>query len=219
MIRYLLCFSIFLIGCQRNSNQTWEDVKTAGRYVQKGFNSLWGKDSDSRQVTSEEDFLGPEEEEYIPLKDEDLKTQTTQRKKIRSEPKIPSASLPDKANFKKPTGKLEQVFRIMHFDTDDHVVREKYDLITVARMANFLKKNPNAYLLIEGHCDQRASADYNMALGTRRAHHIRVLLVKQGVNPNQVITVSYGKEKPVTFGSTLQDYSLNRRAEFKLATF
>jgi outer membrane protein OmpA-like peptidoglycan-associated protein len=214
LIAILTC--MLICGCQRNCNQSWENVKTAGRYVQKGFNSLWGKDTDSRLLTCDEDFSGPDQDEYIPLQDSDLKTQFAATDKAIPQQKLTPATLPKKANFTKPNSKLLDIFRTIHFETNDHVVREKYDLISIARIANYLKKNKNSYLLVEGHCDPRASADYNMALGTRRANHVRVLLVKQGVDPKKVITVSYGKEKLITFGSTPQDWAINRRSEFKI---
>jgi len=213
LIAIVIC--LLFSGCQRNTAQ-WENVKTAGRYVQKGINSLCGKNTDSYLLTCDDDFVGPEQDEYIPLQDSDLKTQFASTDRAIPQQKLTPAILPRKANFIKPSSKLADTFRTIHFDTDDHVVREKYDLISVARIANYLKKHANAFLLIEGHCDQRASADYNMALGARRANHIRVLIVKQKVDPSRIITVSCGKEKLVSFGSTPQDWSMNRRAEFKI---
>ncbi len=213
LIAIVIC--LLFSGCQRNTAQ-WENVKTAGRYVQKGINSLCGKNTDSYLLTCDDDFIGPEQDEYIPLQDSDLKTQFTSTDKAVPQQKLTPAILPRKANFIKPNSKLADTFRTIHFDTDDHVVRERYDLISIARIANYLKKHTNAFLLIEGHCDQRASADYNMALGARRANHIRVLLAKQKVDPSRIITVSCGKEKLVSFGSTPQDLSMNRRAEFKI---
>ncbi|MGD2169716.1 MAG: OmpA family protein [Chlamydiota bacterium] len=212
----LILICILSVSCQKNSSQTWENVKTAGRYVNKGLNALWGKDNESRLITSEEEFTGPSQEDYIPLKDDDLKTTFTATDQPIPQSNMATAALPEKANFKRPSAKLGHIFRVMHFDTDDHVIREKYDLVSVARIANYLKKHQNAFLLVEGHTDQRASADYNLALGTRRANHIRVLLAKQGVDPQKIITVSCGKEKPIAFGRTPQDYALNRRAEFKI---
>ena len=108
------------------------------------------------------------------------------------------------------------IFKMINFETDEHIVREKKDLLSVQNIANYMKKNPNAYLIIEGHCDERASAAYNMALGTRRANHVRVLLIRQGINFNRIYTVSHGKEKPLALGHAPQDWQENRRSEFKI---
>ena len=79
-----------------------------------------------------------------------------------------------------------------------------------------MKKNPNVYIFVSGHCDERASEAYNLALGTRRANTLRSLLVKKGVNPNHIYTISFGKEMPVDLGHTAEAWSKNRRVEFKI---
>jgi peptidoglycan-associated lipoprotein len=88
--------------------------------------------------------------------------------------------------------------------------------LSIQKIATYLKKNPSIYLNIEGHCDERASAAYNMALGLRRANHVRVLLIKQGIDFNRIYTVSHGKEKPKSLGHAEEALSQNRRAEFKI---
>ncbi|PCI91855.1 hypothetical protein COB11_08045, partial [Candidatus Aerophobetes bacterium] len=66
------------------------------------------------------------------------------------------------------------------------------------------------------HCDERASEAYNLSLGTRRAGHIRTLLVKKGVDPNHVFTTSFGKEIPLDLEHNREAWYTNRRAEFKI---
>lgn len=198
------------------SNSSWEDVKTAGRYMNKGIHSLWGDNTDSRLIANEDDFVGPNEKDYIPLEDSDLDSQYSSNESAIAQPKSAiSKNLANLERFKAPSQSLASIFQTLHFDTDDHVVRTREDLVGVAKIANYLKKNPKASLLIEGHTDERASAAYNMALGMRRANHIRVLLIKQGVDKSRVFTVSCGKEKPLAAGANM--YHLNRRAEFKIS--
>lgn len=213
---------IFLCSCQRTTSETWEDVKTAGRYIKKSFQALIGKEVDeSRQFVSADEFSGPQSEDFIPLEDSDIKNaKSFAADKAVPQPKVSpgdrSGKVPGMDQFIDPPAQLASVFRLLHFETDNHVIKEKEDLITIARIANYMKKNPNSYLIIEGHCDKRASADYNLALGMRRAQHIRVLLSKQGVDPNRLYTVSYGKEKPLAQGDSKDVFFLNRRAQFKL---
>ncbi len=211
----VLYFLVLLTAtsCQRNSTETWEDVKTAGRYLQKSIYALWGADEESREVLSQKDFLGPSEEDFIPLRENDLlRTERVPPSYRPSEPKSDGKA----KSFAAPSGNIGQVFRMIHFDTDNHVIKDRDDLVTVGRMASYLKKHPKARVLIEGHCDKRASADYNIALGMRRAHHIEVLLRKQGVSPAQMQTISWGKEKLLSQGDSSIDHKMNRRAEFKL---
>lgn len=212
------CLLWLTSSCHKQSNETWEDVKTAGRYLHKGINSILGGDTESRLISSNEDFHGPQGEDFIPLSDKDLKkyfsdTTIAQPKKFPGEK---GSNLPGIDKFYDPPANLSNVFRNLHFETDDHVLKEKADLEAVNNMAAYLKKNPNVYLVIQGHCDERASADYNMALGMRRAQYVRVLLCKQGINPNRIYTISCGKEKPIALGHTSEDWYANRRAQFKL---
>jgi peptidoglycan-associated lipoprotein len=203
---------LFLTSCQRSTSQTWEDVKTAGRYVQQGFDIICGNYQDSRQITSEQEFFTKENEEFIPLEEQDLYAQHTscddaivQATDLKEQ--LPTFLSPKTVNF-----------HSVHYNTDDHVIREKQDLIAIDKIANYLKKNPKIYLKVEGHCDKRASSAYNMALGMQRANHVRVLLIKKGVDFNRVYTVSYGKEKPIALGNDKLSYKKNRRAEFKFFT-
>lgn len=213
----LLIFSLFNVGCNRNTCQTWEDVKTASRYLKKGFYTLWGGSSDSRLIDEEEDFKGPKEEEFISLKESDLNSQSFEDVAIPQPKDLErKAGIQGMERFSIPPSSLANVFRTVYFETDDHVIRDKEDLITISRITQYLKKNPQACILVLGHCDERAAAAYNMALGTRRANHVRVLLVKQGVDPNRIYTISCGKEQPAALGHSPEDWRKNRRVEFKI---
>lgn len=80
------------------------------------------------------------------------------------------------------------------------------------RQAAWLKANPSVMLTIEGHCDERGTREYNLALGDRRANSSKAYLVALGVNPSRLTVVSYGKERPVAMGSTEASWSQNRRS-------
>ena len=84
----------------------------------------------------------------------------------------------------------------------------------VAANAELLKKFPTWQILIEGHCDERGTPEYNLALGERRAVAVREYLVSLGVSPDRLRTVSYGKEFPFDAGHEEGAWSKNRRAHF-----
>ena len=86
----------------------------------------------------------------------------------------------------------------------------------VGKMAVFLKKHPSVCLFIEGHTDERAPEAYNLSLGTKRSNCVRSLLIKQGVNKEQLFTISYGKERPAELGHASESWAKNRRAQFKI---
>jgi peptidoglycan-associated lipoprotein len=84
--------------------------------------------------------------------------------------------------------------------------------------AAWMKRNPGVNVQIEGHCDERGTTEYNLALGERRAASVRDFLIRQGVEARRLSTISYGEERPaVTGASNEATWSRNRRAEFVTA--
>lgn len=209
---------LFSGGCARSSSQTWEDVKTAGRYMQRSFDALFGKEYESKLLTSDEEFIGPYEQEFIPLRDADLCSAYKVSDNPLPQPKKDpgESGVPNLAEFMIPPDALKNLFLSMHFDTADHNLKNKAEVEGLMRLANYLQQNGNVLLTIEGHCDERGSASYNISLGMRRANSVRAFLVKQGIDLNRVYTVSRGKEQPLALGHSSQDWKLNRRTEFKI---
>lgn len=82
--------------------------------------------------------------------------------------------------------------------------------------AQWLKDHPGALLKVEGHCDERGTTDYNMVLGDKRSKSARTYLAELGVNPKQIGTVSYGKERPFCMEHDESCYQLNRRGHVLL---
>ena len=100
----------------------------------------------------------------------------------------------------------------VYFDFDKSKVDAKY-LELLQAHADFLIKNPNQMVKIEGHCDERGTPEYNIALGERRAKAVAQYLQSLGVLASQMTTVSYGEEKPVDLTRTDAGFAKNRRAE------
>ena len=89
---------------------------------------------------------------------------------------------------------------------------------TASANAEIMKKNPSWVITIEGHCDERGTAEYNLALGERRAIAVKTFLVSLGVSPDRVRTISYGKEFPFDPGKTEEAFSRNRRGHFVITS-
>jgi peptidoglycan-associated lipoprotein len=106
-------------------------------------------------------------------------------------------------------------FQDIRFDFDKSVVRADAKKI-LSGVADYMKKNKGAKLLIEGHCDERGTSEYNMALGDRRAESARAYLASLGVPASALSTVSFGKEKPLDPGNNEDAWAKNRRAHFVL---
>ena len=85
---------------------------------------------------------------------------------------------------------------------------------TLSQNAEVLLKHPGAQFQIEGHCDERGTIEYNLALGERRANTTKEYLTSLGVSPDRISTISYGEEMPVDLGYTEKAWAKNRRAHF-----
>lgn len=104
----------------------------------------------------------------------------------------------------------------IYFDYNSYALRSDA-LDALQRNAEKLKQVPNAVIQIEGHCDERGTQEYNLALGEKRALATREHLINLGISPDRIITISYGEEMPVAMGHDESAWSQNRRCEFNKA--
>lgn len=110
------------------------------------------------------------------------------------------------ADLRRSAGSDRVLFDLDSFGLDDA------DRSTLQRQASWLAQYPNINVTIEGHCDERGTREYNLALGERRANAAKNYLVSLGVSPARISVVSYGKERPEALGSDEQSWAQNRRA-------
>jgi len=115
-----------------------------------------------------------------------------------------------------PASRLEAQLRPVFFSFD------KYDLSqesrnTLTDNARHLRETPGFDIIVEGHCDERGTNEYNLALGDRRARAARDFLVSSGLPASRFTIVSYGEERPFEFGHDERAMSQNRRAHFKVS--
>ena len=101
----------------------------------------------------------------------------------------------------------------IHFDFDKYVLTPQAMMILDDKAA-YLREHPGVRVLIEGHCDDRGSNEYNLALGDRRANSAKNYLVKSGVAESQVTTISYGEEQPLCMQQNESCWYRNRRGHF-----
>ena len=114
-------------------------------------------------------------------------------------------------SIRTPDELLAKVGSTVYFDYDQSSLSSEAQA-TLDRQAAFLKASPSFRLIIEGHCDERGTREYNLALGDRRASAVRDYLVAKGINASRLSTISYGKERPSVGGSNDTSYALNRRS-------
>ncbi|MFP5410226.1 MAG: peptidoglycan-associated lipoprotein Pal [Gammaproteobacteria bacterium] len=102
--------------------------------------------------------------------------------------------------------------RSVFFDFDKFDVKDEYRPMLEAH-AGYLKANPNARVILQGHADERGSREYNLALGQKRAEAVRRVLNVMGVGDGQLEAVSFGEEKPRNAGTTEEAHAENRRTD------
>lgn len=263
----LMAAVLSLQSCRRNSNDVWEDTKSAGRHVQRGVRALGGKHGDSRQIQSRDDFECIEDEncypegnfqdsdyqdgssapqdntysqdyyspadsytisqdsygsneDFVPLQDpnNELAVADMMARPPRETPGERGSSIPGIQAFRDPSTnpQLAGIFRPIYFDYNSDLVKGPQNLQIVHNIADFLRTHPNMYVFIEGHTDERGPQAYNLALGARRANAVRNLVVNEGINPDRLFTISYGKERPVILERHEEGWAKNRRDEFKI---
>jgi peptidoglycan-associated lipoprotein len=117
------------------------------------------------------------------------------------------ASVGTQAHFEQAVGSST----VIYFDTDRFNV-DSTDAAALQAQAQYFAQFPQLTFTIEGHCDERGTREYNLALGERRANAAKNYLVSLGVSPNRIRTVSQGKERPVALASNEAAWAQNRRA-------
>ena len=114
-------------------------------------------------------------------------------------------------NMTSPADTLATIGNTVYFSYDSAAL-DGNSKGSLFRQAAFLNANPTLTVTIEGHCDERGTREYNLALGERRAAAARDYLLAQGVDPARIKVISYGKERPVMAGSNEESWAKNRRA-------
>lgn len=234
-ILYILTVGLSLASmtsCNRNSGQVWDDSKSAGRHMSRGLRTMGGKHGDSRAIQSREDFMavsdgsyvtdGSYVSDFVPLSDQPYENEVAMADYISRQPREtpgdPGSAVPGVEYFQDPSTNATwaAIFRNINFEYNSNLVKGQNNLDTIRAISNYMKRNPNMYVFVEGHCDERGPEAYNLALGSRRSNAVRNLLLQEGVNPDNIFTISYGKERPLFHDQNEDSHSQNRRAEFKV---
>ena len=145
------------------------------------------------------------------------------KKRVRiREQELAEQELREKALKEEEAKRLQAASNKAHFESEDIYFEFDQTILSdtakqnLNKKAQWLKDYPAAKALIEGHCDERGSAEYNLALGQKRAEAAMNYLTSLGINASRISTISYGKENPVDTGSNEAAWAKNRRAHFVL---
>lgn len=125
----------------------------------------------------------------------------------------PEGPFSEPENYPDPA--VKQIFTDVHFDYNKSDIRANERPI-LEGVAGYMKGHAQLVIKVEGHCDERGSNEYNLALGERRALSIRSYLANLGVGPDRIYTISYGEERPLCTESNESCWAKNRRGHFLL---
>jgi peptidoglycan-associated lipoprotein len=109
----------------------------------------------------------------------------------------------------------EAMLQDIGFDYDSYAIRQS-ELPKIERVGMWMKQEETTKIIVEGHCDERGTVEYNLALGQKRAEAVKNYLGKMGIEGGRVRAVSFGKEMPIDPGHTEEAWAKNRRAHFKI---
>ncbi len=111
--------------------------------------------------------------------------------------------------------RLAAILKDVYFEFDSYKI-DNSELPKIEGVGSFMKQETGVRIAIEGHCDERGTVEYNLALGQKRAGTVKDYLLKMGIGAGRVRTISYGKELPADPGRTEDSWAKNRRAHFQL---
>ena len=158
------------------------------------------------QIQPLEEVKPPEEGKVVGMKEEAItEEELARQQKIQIE-----------ETLKEEMAKFEN--EDIHFDFDKYYIRPDAEEI-LKKKAQWLKEHPEVHLLIEGHCDERGTEEYNLALGERRANSAKEFLVSLGIDPKRISIISYGEERPVDPRSCEEAWAKNRRDHFVIISY
>lgn len=228
---------LLLSSCCRSSRDVWDDTKTCGRHMARGFSALGGSYSESRQIRNRDEFMPREQvshPDYAPLPEDyssdelafvhdssarlrPLPTATREDSAMLSGT-MPSTTMPSIEAFRDPSSKQawRAIFSNIRFDYNSDLVKSQESLATIKKAGSYLREHSSTRVILEGHCDERGAEAYNVGLSSRRAHAVRGMLLAGGASPEQLQVIPYGKERPLDPSHTEEAWSKNRRVEFKI---
>ena len=221
----VICLGLILTGCPKKVAKTDEGAVTSqqDQARQQQLDQERRAEEEKQRKAAEDARIKRDElkraEAAAKAEEERKKAEEERKKAEEGARKEFEASLQQK---KEPAGiqgagevRDSSLLKDVHFDFDKYDIRPA-DADIMKENASILMKNPNLKIQVEGHCDERGTVEYNLALGERRANSVRKYLVSLGVPADRLSVISYGKEMPLDPGHNEAAWAMNRRAHLTI---
>jgi peptidoglycan-associated lipoprotein len=191
---FILCLGLILTGCPKKTVMKEEPSL-------KKAEELAVEREKAAKIEAEREAKEARERELGKIKEEEAKKEKEFERSLvaKKEPGIEGEILESK------------LLKDIHFDFDKYDIRPG-DVEILKENRALLMKYPNVKIQIEGHCDERGTIEYNLALGERRANSTKNYLISLGISQNRISTISYGEERPLDPGHNEEAWAKNRRA-------
>ena len=193
----ILCLGLFLVGCPKKTVKFSREQPSAQ------------KSEEARRLEAEQ--AAKEAREAQEAKDRELARIKEEEAKLAEGRELEKSLVAKKERGIEGEVFESKLLKDIRFDYDKYEIRREDEEI-LRENAAFLKKNPKMKIQIEGHCDERGTAEYNLALGERRANSTKKYLVSLGITSDRISTISYGEERPLDPRSNEEAWAKNRRA-------
>ncbi len=202
-----LCLGLFLAGCPKRAVVVNRDRGSTQRSEEA---RRLEAERAAREAKEAKEAQEAKERELARIKEEEARIREKEAKSARR------GEIEQSLVAKKERGIEGEVFeskllKDIRFDYDKYDIRAADEEI-LRENAAFLKKSPQMRIQIEGHCDERGTSEYNLALGERRANSTKRYLSSLGISSDRISTISFGKEKPLDPGHHEEAWAKNRRA-------
>jgi len=198
IIIFILCFGLILSGCPKKT-------------VVKEEPSLKKEEAARLEAERERAAREARERELARLREEEAKKAREEEAKKAREKEFEKSLVAKKEPGIEGEILESKLLKDIHFDFDKYDIRPG-DTEILKENAALLMKYHNVKIQIEGHCDERGTVEYNLALGERRANSTKKYLTSLGVSPDRISTISYGEERPLDPGHNEEAWAKNRRA-------
>jgi len=204
VVLLLLCFGMVAVGCPKKAVKTDEEAIQS----REDAAAAAARERAAREA-AEREKAEKAAREAAEIKAEEKRRADAEKERREFEKSLAAKQTPG------IEGKVFEstLLKDVHFDFDKYDIRPEDAAILKGNAAQ-LMKNTGVRIQIEGHCDERGTVEYNLALGERRANSVQKYLVSLGVPSGRLSTISYGKEMPLDPGHNEEAWSKNRRAHF-----